>query len=77
MICLPQNCGEKRVGTVYKPGEAKKRKMIEKALEDLDPSTRDAARRLIENYDGEDREKKLTELVGFEKMIKLVEKGSD
>jgi hypothetical protein len=62
------------VGAVYKPGDMKKRRMIDKALEDLDPSTRDAARKLIESYRGGDLERKLTELVGFEKMRKLVEK---
>jgi hypothetical protein len=62
------------VGAVYKPGDMKKRRMIDKALEDLDPSTRDAARKLIESYSGGDLERKLTELVGFEKMRKLVEK---
>ena len=62
------------MGTVYKPGDESKRRMIDRALEDLDPSTRDAARKLIESYSGGDLEKKLTELVGFEKMKKLVER---
>ena len=66
------------VGTVYKPGDTKKRRMIDKALEDLDPGTRDAARKVIESYKGGDLERKLTELVGFEKMRKIVEKkGSE
>ena len=37
-----------------KPEDTKKRRMIEKALEDLDPSIRDSAKKLIENYNGED-----------------------
>jgi hypothetical protein len=45
----------------HKPGDAKKRKMIDKALEDLDPSTRDTTRKLIEGYRGADWERKLTE----------------
>ena len=48
--------------------------MIDRALEDLDPSIRDAARKIIESYNGGDLEKKLTELVGFERMKKLVER---
>ena len=63
------------MGAVYKPGDEKKRKMIDRALEDLDPSTRDAARKIIERDSGGDLERKLTELVGFEKMRKLVEKN--
>lgn len=62
------------MGTVYKPGDESKRRMIDRALEDLDPSTRDAARKIIESYNGGDLEKKLTELVGFERMKKLVER---
>ena len=62
------------MGTVYRPDDAKKRRKIDKALEDLDPSLREPARRLVETYSGEDLEKKLTELVGFEKMKKLIYK---
>jgi hypothetical protein len=64
----------KRVGAVYKPWDAKKRRQIDKALEDLDPSIRDTAKKLIENYHGEDLDKKLGELIGYEKMRKIVEK---
>ncbi len=65
------------MGAVYKPGDTNKRKMIDKALEDLDSSTRDAARKLLERYGGRDLENRLSELVGVEKMRKLVEiKGS-
>jgi hypothetical protein len=62
------------MGAVYRPGDAKRRRMIDEALEDLDPSVRGAVKRLLENYRGEDLEKKLTELVGFERMRKLVDK---
>ena len=62
------------MGAIYKPRDAKRRRMIDKALEDLDPSIRDITKKLIENYHGEDLEKKLTELVGYEKMRKLIEK---
>jgi hypothetical protein len=62
------------MGATYRPEDAKKRRMIDKALEDLDPSLREPARRLIESYSGEDLEKKLTELIGFEKTKKLIYK---
>jgi hypothetical protein len=60
------------MGTVYRPDDVKRRRMIDKALEDLDPSLREPARRLVETYSGEDLEKKLTELIGFEKAKKIV-----
>ena len=62
------------MGAIYKPGDTKRRRAMDKALEDLDPSIRNAAKRLIESYNGEDLERKLTELIGFEKMIRLIEK---
>ena len=62
------------MGTVYRPDDAKRRRMIDKALEDLDPSLREPARKLVENYSGEDLERKLAELVGFEKAKKIVYK---
>ena len=62
------------MGAIYRPDDARKRRMIDKALEDLDPNLRESAKRLVENYSGEDLEKKLTELIGFEKMRKLIKK---
>ena len=61
------------MGAIYRPEDAKRRRMIDKALEDLDPSIRNAAKRLIESYNGEDLESKLVKLVGYEKMKKLRE----
>ena len=61
------------MGAIYRPEDAKRRRMIDKALEDLDPSIRNAAKRLIESYHGEDLEIKLVDLVGYEKMKKLIE----
>ena len=40
----------------------------------MDPSIRDAAKRLIESYSGEDLERKLTELIGLKKTRDLREK---
>lgn len=48
--------------------------MIEKALEDLDPGVREPAKRLIESYRGDDLDRKLTDLIGYEKMRHLIEK---
>ena len=62
------------MGVIFKPEDTKRRKIIDKALEDLDPSIRDAAKRLIESYRGEDLEMKLTELIGLKKTRDLREK---
>ena len=62
------------MGATYRPEDAKKRRMVDKAIEDLDPSLKEPARRLIEGYSGEDLERKLTELIGFEKTKKLIYK---
>ena len=61
------------VGAIFKPDDKTKRRMIEKALEDLDPNIRDAVKRLIENYQDKDLEKKLTELIGPKKTMDLME----
>ena len=51
------------MGSIFKPEDKTRRRMIEKALEDLDPNIRDAVKRLIEDYQGKDLEKKLRELI--------------
>jgi len=48
--------------------------MIEKALEDLDPNVRDAVKRLIEDYQGKDLERKLRELIGLKKTMDLIKR---
>jgi hypothetical protein len=62
------------MGVTYKPEDARRRRLIERAMEDLDPSLREPARRLIEGYNGVDLEKKLTDLIGYEKMRHLIER---
>jgi hypothetical protein len=62
------------VGAIFKPEDMTRRRMIEKALEDLEPNTRDVVKRLIENYQGEDLEKKLRELIGIKKTMDLIGK---
>ena len=61
------------VGAIFKPDDKTRRRMIEKALEDLDPNIRDAVKRLIENYQGKDLDRKLTELIGLKKTMDLME----
>ena len=63
----------KLLGAVFKP-EDKFRRRIERALDDLDPNVRDAVKNLIEQNKGEDLERKLRELVGFERTKKLLER---
>lgn len=46
------------MGTVYKPRDAKKRGKVDKALEDLDPNTRDAAKKANEEQQRERPKKK-------------------
>ena len=64
---------EQDMGSIYKPDDAKRRRIRDKALEDLDPSIREPVKRLIDNYDGEDLEKKLIELIGIKKTRDLIE----
>ena len=62
----------KGMGVIFKPDDKTKRRMIEKALEDLDPNVRDAVKRLIEDYQGKDLERKLRELIGLKKTMELI-----
>lgn len=60
--------------SISRPEDRTRRRMIEKALEDLDPNMRDAVKRLIEDYKGDDLDRKLRELVGLKKTRDLIEK---
>lgn len=60
------------VGAIFKPDDKTRRRMIEKALEDLDPNIRDAVKRLIENNQGKDLERKLMDLIGLKKTMDLM-----
>lgn len=62
------------VGTIFKPEDKTRRRMMEKALEDLDPNIREAVKRLIEDYQGKDLEKKLREFIGLKKTMDLIKK---
>lgn len=60
------------MGAINRPS-GDRRKMIDEALRDLDPSIRETVWRLIDNYRGDDLEKKLAELVGYDWMRKIVD----
>lgn len=62
------------MGSIFTPEDKTRRRMMEKALEDLDPNVRDAIKRLIEDYQGKDLEKKLMELIGLKKTKDLIER---
>ena len=62
------------MGATYKPDNEKKRRTKDKALQDLDPSIREPLKNIIENYKGDDLEKKRKELQRFKKTRDLVEK---
>lgn len=62
------------MGSIFKPEDKTRRRMIEKALEDLDPNIRDAVKRLIEDYQGKDLEKRLRELIGLKRTTDLIER---
>jgi hypothetical protein len=61
------------MGSLSKPDPDKKRR-INELLKDLSPDVRDLAKKLVSEYQGEDLDKKLTDLIGIEKARKLVKK---
>jgi hypothetical protein len=61
----------REMGSIYKPGKRRRRRMMEDALNDLEPNVRDAVKRLMEDYQGETLEKKLRELIGQKKAADL------
>ena len=62
------------MGSIFKPDDKTRRRMMEKALEDLDPNVRDAVKKLVEDYKGKDLEKKLKNLIGLKKTMDLLNK---
>jgi hypothetical protein len=62
------------MGVTYKPEDAKRRRIKDKALKDLDPSLREPVKRIIESHSGEDPERKLTEPKSSKKTRDLIEK---
>lgn len=47
--------------------------MIKELLQDLDPKVKDSMKKLIDNYHGDELDKKLMELMIIKKTMKLVE----
>jgi hypothetical protein len=48
------------MGVTYKPEDARRRRIKDKALKDLDPSLMEPTKKLIESHSGEDLERKPT-----------------
>lgn len=49
------------MGAIYKPEDAKRRRIKDKALKDLDPNLREPVKKLEEGKSGEDPERKLAD----------------
>ncbi len=62
------------MGAIYKPEDAKRRRIKDKALKDLDPNLREPVKGLVEGNGGEDPERKLTESKGSKKRKDIAEK---
>ena len=60
------------MGAVYSPKD-KFKKRIDEVLKDLSPEVRDSVRELIENYRGEDLQKKLENFVGIKRTRELID----
>ena len=62
------------MGSIFKPDDKTRSRMMERALEDIDPKIRDAVKRLMEDYRDEDLDKKLKDLIGLKKTTGLLKK---
>jgi len=61
------------LGAVSRPEDERMRRRIEELLRDLSPDVRESVRRLIENYRGEDLERRLKELIGVKRTLEFLE----
>jgi len=61
------------LGAVSKPDDELMRRRIEELLRDLSPDVRETVRGLIENYRGEDLERRLKQLIGVKRTLELLE----
>ena len=61
------------MGAVSRPEDERMRRRIEELLRDLSPDVRESVRRLIENYRGEDLERRLKELIGVKRTLEFLE----
>ena len=62
-----------RLGAVSKPDDELMRRRVEELLRDLSPGVRETVRQLIENYKGEDLERRLRQLIGVKRTLELLE----
>jgi len=61
------------LGAVSKPDDELMRRRVEELLRDLSPGVRETVRQLIENYKGEDLERRLRQLIGVKRTLELLE----
>jgi len=61
------------MGSLSKPDPDRKRR-INELLKDLSPDVRELAKKLMSEYQGEDLENKLSDLVGLEKARRLLDR---
>ena len=61
------------MGSLSKPDPDRERR-INELLKDLSPGVRDLAKELMSDYQGEDLDKKLSDLIGLEKARKLLDR---
>lgn len=61
------------MGSLSKPDPDRKRR-INELLKDLSPGVRELAKELMSEYQGEDLENKLSDLVGLEKARRLLDR---
>jgi len=61
------------LGAVSKPDDELMRRRIEELLRDLSPGVRETVKHLIDNYSGEDLERRLKNLIGVKRTLELLE----
>jgi len=61
------------MGSLSKPDPDRNRR-INELLKDLSPGVRDLAKELMSEYQGDDLERKLSDLVGLEKARRLIDR---
>ncbi len=64
------------MGGLSKPDPDRERR-INELLKDLSPDVRELARDLMSEYEGEDLDKKLKDLIGIEKARKILDRRYD
>ena len=63
------------MGKVFKPEDIiKRRKVIDEALQDLTPASREVTKRILESWKGEESEKSLSRLLGDDETRRILKK---